>query len=228
MQWYGLLTFLHLSPCHPFHFTASTSSTRQMRRPSPKHTHTCLASNASSRSTTASQGTQFPSTTPPQSRSPPPSRWSSCAHHAHLTHRRYPNPSLPAWACRQCAQCFIHASCRLARAARAARRSLLPSHHKAFRPMIWRCRRRAAGCPALRMPRDAFLTALAKAAFPPRVVAALDEPPKARQAPRSAVSSRGSRRASQAAVGTAEVEVPPGWTRGIWQACAHSSLLRCF
>ena len=36
---------------------------------------------------------------------------------------------------------------------------------------------RAAGCLALPTPRDAFLTALAKAALPPRVVAALDEPP---------------------------------------------------
>jgi len=36
--------------------------------------------------------------------------------------------------------------------------------------------------------RDAFLTALAKAALPPRVVAALDEPPQAQQAPRFPVS----------------------------------------
>ncbi|KAH9961800.1 hypothetical protein BC827DRAFT_1201948 [Russula dissimulans] len=34
---------------------------------------------------------------------------------------------------------------------------------------------RAAGCLALPTPRDAFLTALAKAALPPRVVTALDE-----------------------------------------------------
>jgi hypothetical protein len=35
---------------------------------------------------------------------------------------------------------------------------------------------RAAGCLALPAPRDGFLTTLAKAALPPRAVAALDEP----------------------------------------------------
>ena len=70
---------------------------------------------------------------------------------------------------------------------------------------------RATRCPALRTPRHAtprhaFLTALAKAAFPPRLVPALDEPP---QVLRSAVSSSGSRWASQAAVGAAEVEAAP-------------------
>jgi len=42
---------------------------------------------------------------------------------------------------------------------------------------------RAAGYLALRTPCDAFLTALAKATFPPRIVAALDEPPQAQKAP---------------------------------------------
>jgi protein MON2 len=42
-----------------------------------------------------------------------------------------------------------------------------------------------------RATRDAFLTALAKAALPPRVVAALDEPPQAQQAPRFPVSPEG-------------------------------------
>ena len=46
---------------------------------------------------------------------------------------------------------------------------------------------RAAGCLALPTPRDAFLTALAKAALPPRVVAALDEPQQASSALRSPV-----------------------------------------
>jgi len=50
---------------------------------------------------------------------------------------------------------------------------------------------RTAGCLALPTPRDAFLTALAKAALPPRVVAALDEPPQAQQTPRSPVSLEG-------------------------------------
>ena len=50
---------------------------------------------------------------------------------------------------------------------------------------------RAAGCLALPTPRDAFLTALAKAALPPRVVAALDEPQQVSSASRSPVSLEG-------------------------------------
>lgn len=50
---------------------------------------------------------------------------------------------------------------------------------------------RAAGCLALPTPRDAFLTALAKAALPPRVVAALDEPPQTPATARSPVSLEG-------------------------------------
>ena len=50
---------------------------------------------------------------------------------------------------------------------------------------------RAAGCLALPTPRDAFLTALAKAALPPRVVAALDEPQQSVSALRSPVSLEG-------------------------------------
>ncbi|KAF8267460.1 hypothetical protein EI94DRAFT_1730637 [Lactarius quietus] len=49
---------------------------------------------------------------------------------------------------------------------------------------------RAAGCLALPTPRDAFLTALAKAALPPRVVAALDDTPPTPSA-RSPVSLEG-------------------------------------
>ncbi len=49
---------------------------------------------------------------------------------------------------------------------------------------------RAAGCLALPTPRDAFLTALAKAALPPRVVAALDDIPPTSTA-RSPVSLEG-------------------------------------
>ena len=49
---------------------------------------------------------------------------------------------------------------------------------------------RTAGCLGLPTPRDAFLTALAKAALPPRVVAALDEP-QGQQVPRSPVSLEG-------------------------------------
>ena len=49
---------------------------------------------------------------------------------------------------------------------------------------------RAAGCLALPTPRDAFLTALAKAALPSRVVAALDDPPQT-PSTRSPVSLEG-------------------------------------
>ena len=55
VQWYVLLPSPHLSPCHPFLLTASTSSTSRTRRPSLKHRHTSLASKASSRSATAPQ-----------------------------------------------------------------------------------------------------------------------------------------------------------------------------
>ncbi|KAH9955055.1 hypothetical protein BC827DRAFT_1262095 [Russula dissimulans] len=50
---------------------------------------------------------------------------------------------------------------------------------------------RAAGCLALPTRRDAFVTALAKAALPPRVVAALDEPPLPTPMARSPVSLEG-------------------------------------
>jgi hypothetical protein len=50
---------------------------------------------------------------------------------------------------------------------------------------------RTSGCLALPTPRDAFLTALAKAALPSRVVAALDEPPQGPAAIRSPVSLEG-------------------------------------
>ena len=93
VQWYGPLPSLHLSPCHPFLLITSTSSTRQMCRPSPKHTYTSLAPNASSRSATASQGTRSLSTTPFPSRSPPADRQSPWAYQARSTHRLDPNPS---------------------------------------------------------------------------------------------------------------------------------------
>jgi hypothetical protein len=46
----------------------------------------------------------------------------------------------------------------------------------------------AAGCLALPTPIDAFLTALAKAALPPRVVAVLDELQQGSSALRSPIS----------------------------------------
>jgi len=67
----GLLLSPYLRPRHPFLLAASTSSTRQMRRPSPKRSSTS-ASNASYRSAMASQSTWFSSRTPSQYTSPPP------------------------------------------------------------------------------------------------------------------------------------------------------------
>jgi hypothetical protein len=61
---------------------------------------------------------------------------------------------------------------------------------------------RASGCLGLPTPRDAFLTALAKAALPPRVVAAFDEPPQT-PTPRSPVSLEG------LTLGLAGASVPP-------------------
>jgi hypothetical protein len=52
---------------------------------------------------------------------------------------------------------------------------------------------RTTGYLALPTPHDAFLTALAKAALPPRVVAALDEPQQASSTLRSPVSLEGLR-----------------------------------
>ena len=95
VQWHGLLSSPHLNPRHPFLLTASTRWARQTRRPSPKRTYTSSASNASSCSViaSASQGIRFPSTTPSQSRSPPPDHRSPYTHQARSTRRLYPNPS---------------------------------------------------------------------------------------------------------------------------------------
>ena len=65
---------------------------------------------------------------------------------------------------------------------------------------------RAAGCLALPTPRDAFLTALAKAALPPRVVAALDDTPPTPSA-RSPVSLEG---LTLGLAGAAGPHQPPG------------------
>jgi hypothetical protein len=66
------------------------------------------------------------------------------------------------------------------RLASPARSPLLLPHHKPLRPALRRRSRCAAGVsPALPTLRDVFLTTLAKAALPPRVVAALDEPSQA-------------------------------------------------
>ena len=82
------------------------------------------------------------------------------------------------------------------RLARASRGSLLSPHRESFRPYLRRRPRYAADARsrrrvALPTPRDAFLITLAKVAFPPRVVAALDEPQQDLSALRSLVFPEG-------------------------------------
>jgi len=198
VQWYGPLPSFHPSPCQPFLLIASTSSTRQTCRPSPKRTYTSLTSNASSRSVRASQGTRFASTTPLKPRSPPPDHRSPCAHQARSTHRRYSNPSQRAWARRQCARCSMLAGPRYLPLSPSFSPPSFPTPYLAISSAL-QALAHVAGCLALRTPRDAFLIALVKAAFPPRVVAVLDESTQAqRHAP--PFHRRGSRWASQAAV----------------------------
>ena len=69
---------------------------------------------------------------------------------------------------------------------------------------------RAAGYLALPTPRDAFLTALAKAALPPRVVAALDEPQQPLSALRSPVSLEGLTLGLAGGGGGGTTPQPPG------------------
>ena len=122
VQWYGPLPSLHPSPCQPFLFIASTSSTRQTCRPFPKRTYTSLASNTSSRSATAPQGTRVPSTIPLQSRSP---HWIAGAP-ARTRPVRPIDPTRIRARTRGPADSARDARCWLAR---ATCRSLLPSHH---------------------------------------------------------------------------------------------------
>jgi len=201
MQWRGLLPSLSPSRRHQFLVIAPASLTRPTRRPFLKGTYTSSVYNASSRSATAPQGTRFPSTIPPQSRSPPPDRWSPA-----LT-----GPPRPVDATRIRARSRGPADrardgcCRLARAAGG---SLLgvPSHTDLSGPLFCDVLRElqplscTAGCLAPNATRDAFLTALPKAALPPRIVAALDDPPQGWQEPRSPVSLE-RLTTSQAAVG---------------------------
>lgn len=69
---------------------------------------------------------------------------------------------------------------------------------------------RASGSLALPTPRDAFLTALAKAALPPRVVAALDEPMQASLSVRSPVSLEGFTLGLAGGGGGGAAPQPPG------------------
>ncbi|KAH9018228.1 hypothetical protein EDB83DRAFT_2528502 [Lactarius deliciosus] len=80
--------------------------------------------------------------------------------------------------------------------ARASRGAILPTKHNLSDELFGdvlgalQALARAAGCLVLPTPRDAFLTALAKAALPPRVVAALDDIPQT-PSTRSPVSLEG-------------------------------------
>ena len=172
LQWYGLLPSPHPRPRHPFLHTALTSSTRQTRRPSPKRTYTSSAYDASSRFETASQGTRFPSTTASQSRSPPPDRRTAGA-------RVRASPLNPSTlSASEPARVGLQTVCARVNAVwpalLAALSFLLIANlsDSLFGDVLKApC---TAGCLALSPPRDAFLPALAKAALPPRVVAALD------------------------------------------------------
>jgi len=197
VQWYGPLPSLHLSPCQPFLLIASTSSTRQTCRPSPNRIYTSLASNASSRSATASQGTRFPSTTPcsPEAPTglPEPVRAPGPFDPSTLPE------SAPARVGLQTVRAMLDAGWPAPLAALSSFSP--PSFPTPFLAMSSALQALAqiAGCLALHTPRDAFFVALAKAVFPPRVVSVLDESP---QAQRHALPFhwRGSRWASQAAV----------------------------
>ena len=188
MQWYGLFPSLHLSPGHPSLLTASTNSRRRTRCPSPKRKYISSVPSAFSCSATVSQGARFPSTIPSQSKSPPPDRQSTCAHQARSTRRRYSNPSPPVWTRRQCARYLMQAGPRCSPLSPSFSPPNFPTRYLGMSSA--HCRRSPAqrGALAFPTPRDAFLTALAKAALSTRVVAALDELPQAQQTPRFPVS----------------------------------------
>jgi len=105
----------------------------------------------------------------------PPDRWSPYVHQARLAHRRYPNPSRPRGL--PTVRTMPNASCPALLAALS-----FPLTTKVSNllfddvPTALQVLARTAGCLAVPTARDAFLTAR-KATLPPRVVAALDEPP---------------------------------------------------
>jgi hypothetical protein len=156
--------------CQPFPVTvffllASVSSTRQMRRSSRRRTYISLACNASSRSPTASRGILSPSTTPSRSKS-------TCEFNRA---RACTRPTRPYYAAHKRASpgratnCACDAEPRLARASCGAP---LPPYHEPLRlhRRALQTLALAVGCLALPTQRDTFLTALAKAALPPRFV----------------------------------------------------------
>jgi hypothetical protein len=85
---------------------------------------------------------------------------------------------------------------------------------------------RAAGCLALPTPHGAFLTALAKAALQPRVVAALDEPQQASSALRSPSRLRDSRSFWRKVAEVLSYHSHRDLARAIWRAYGRSSLPR--
>ena len=108
MQWYGLLTSLHLSPCHSLLFTASTSSTSQTRRPSPRRTHTPWHPTARLALRRPRRARNSPLQHPWSPEAPPPGRGSPCAYQVYPAHRRYPIPSLPARVGLQTVRATLH------------------------------------------------------------------------------------------------------------------------
>jgi len=136
VQWYGPLPSLHPSPCQTFLLIAPTSSTRQTCRPSPKRAYTSLATQCLILLCDGLAGYAIPlyntlAVQKPPAGSPKPVR--------------APGPfdpsTLPESGPARDARCWL---------SRATCRSILPSHHQAFRPPIWRCRWRCRRSPAQR------------------------------------------------------------------------------
>jgi len=208
VQWYGLFPSSHLSPHHPFLLTSSTSSARQMRCPAPKRAYTSTVFNASSHPETASQGRGFPSITPLQSRSALPDLRIPCAHQARSTCRRDPNPRTPACPrgpAAACAMLNVDWPALLATLSTSNLSSpTFPTHY--LTKSSTRCRRSPAQRGALRCPRCAMRSS-PRSQKPPFCHAwSLRSTNHRKHSRRRAPPSRwrGSRSASQAAVGAAE------------------------
>ena len=165
VQWYGLL---HLSPRHLFLLTALTSLTRQTRHLSAKLSYTSSMSNTSSRSATGLTGYVTPLYNTLAVKQPPPDLRSRYAHQARSTCRRYPNPSPPMWACRQCTQFF---SPRFSPLSPSFSPPFFPNPLFGGVPGAPQALARPVSALHCPRPQNAFLAALAKDALPPRVVA---------------------------------------------------------
>jgi hypothetical protein len=139
-----------------------------MRHPSWRSTPIFLACSVSSPSPMASQRMRFPYTTPLQSKRISPARPSSCVHLVHSTRRRSPKPSLPGKDRARDAELRLLAALSFLLLTTNLSDPLFGDVLGALEALA--C---AGGFLALPTPRDAVLTTLAKAALPPRVVAAL-------------------------------------------------------